>query len=169
MKKIAAIYILGIVLAFAQTTEYPHVQDNGGGYRTDGTYRSYASIGQAVIGNCGNGTYINQVGYLTSTEVYLAIEEKPNSDNLPDKLVITPPYPNPFNSACQVDLNLPEGEEIKFAIYDLFGRKIFEQTEYKPAGIYTLKFEAGSIPSGIYIYRVSIGNTSDSGKLILVR
>jgi len=155
---------------FAQTIEYPHVQDNGGGFKTDATYRSYASIGQPVIGNCGNASYINQVGYLTGISCCVKIEEQPNTGKLPEKPTIGLPYPNPFNSVCNIEIALPEPEDVVFQVFDLNGHKVFEFLEHKVSGVYAIKFIAGNeLSSGIYLYSVHIGGYAMSGKMTFVK
>lgn len=160
---------LAMIFAVYAQTEYPHVQDNGGGYREGAGYRSYASIGQAVIGRCSDGSVVNQAGYLTGLEVYLEIRQMPQETKLPEQVVISPAYPNPFNSKCQIEVAMPRAGAISFSVYDLFGRRIYTTREKKPAGTYTIEFDAGNLPSGVYLYRVAAGNTTETGRLILVK
>ena len=168
MKRALLSVIVLTFVAYAQT-EYPHVQDNGGGYREGAGYRSYASIGQAVIGRCSDGSVVNQAGYLTGLEVYLAIREMPEDTKLPEQVVISPAYPNPFNSKCQIEVAMPRAGAISFSVYDLFGRRIHITREEKPAGTYTVEFDAGNLPSGVYLYKVAAGNITETGRLILVK
>ncbi|RKZ27790.1 hypothetical protein DRQ29_02955 [bacterium] len=169
MRSISILIILiGIVVLFAQV-EYPHVQDNGGGYKESASYRSYASIGQAVIGECGDGSHINQAGYITSLNPYVAIEEKPSDGKVPDEMTIGKPYPNPFNSVCQIDIDISRATKIEFGVFDIAGKNILRFDKDLKAGSHTIKFDAGKLPSGVYIYRISAGRTVDTGKLILVR
>ncbi len=162
----AAITLTFVIYA---QTEYPHVQDNGGGYREGAGYRSYASIGQAVIGRCSDGSVENQAGYLTGVEVYLEVRETPDEAKLPEQVVISPAYPNPFNSRCQIEVALPAPGRVAFEVYDLYGRKLYSASYSKPAGAYVVEFDAGNLPSGIYIYRVSVGDVVDTGRLMLVK
>ena len=168
MKRAIFTTLVMIFAVYAQT-EYPHVQDNGGGYREGAGYQSYASIGQAVIGRCSDGSVVNQAGYLTGLEVYLAIREMPEETKLPEQVVISPAYPNPFNSKCQIEVAMPRAGAISFSVYDLFGRRIHTTREEKPAGTYTVEFDAGNLPSGVYLYKVAAGNITETGRLILVK
>ncbi len=162
------IILLGAIVLFAQI-EYPHVQDNGGGYKESAGYRSCASIGQAVIGECSDGSVVNQAGFETPLDICLEINEKPNGGFLPEKAQIGLPYPNPFNSVCKIDVALPSNATINFAVYDLSGHNIFRQSEERPAGVYSIKFDAGKLGSGVYLYSIKVGDTVAHGKLILVK
>ena len=59
---------------------------------------------------------------------------------------------------------------VKLELFDMLGRKI--QTllhEEKQAGYHTLKFEAGSLASGVYIYRLQAGTFIGTKKLLLMK
>lgn len=169
MKK--CVITISIIFAMASAQiENPHVQDNGGGFRSNASYRSYASIGQAVAGICGNASYINQAGFITGVSAYLAVEEEPQTGKMPEKPFVSAPYPNPFNSACRISIVLPNPAEIKFQCFNLSGRLVYELSEKRQAGHYTLTFDAGGLSSGIYFYNVIIGDAFlERGKLMLVK
>lgn len=169
MRSIIFSAVLVCAFALFAQTEYPHVQDNGGGYKESAGYRSYASIGQPVIGVCGDASYTNQAGYITGVSVYLNIKKKPNANLLPDRPEIGLPYPNPFNGTCQIEIFLPREDDIVFSVYTLSGQKIIERKSHRDSGAYRLTFDAGSMPSGVYLYRISIGDTQTRGKIVLVR
>lgn len=167
-KTVSTLVILFLGLIYAQT-EYPHTHDNGGGYREGAGYRSYASIGQAVIGKCNGDNFTNQAGYLTGISAILEVHESPQNTKLPDRVLISPAYPNPFNSYCQIDINLPDDDDVVFEVYDIFGRKLYFFKEHRPAGVYSLNFNASNLESGVYLYRVMVGQVSTRGRLILVK
>lgn len=163
--------IMSMLVIFAMVSaqiENPHVQDNGGGVKSNASYRSYASIGQAVAGICGTASHVNQVGFITAASAYLDVEEKPQK--MPEKPFVGAPYPNPFNSTCKISIVLPNPAEVKFQVFDLTGKMVYELSEQKNTGHYSLTFDAGGLSSGIYLYNVIIGNElSTNGKLILVK
>lgn len=170
MKKLATTILIIFAIAFAQYVENPHVQDNGGGVKSSASYRSYASIGQAVAGICGTALHINQVGFITAASAYLDVEEKPHTGKMPEKPFVGAPYPNPFNSTCKISIVLPNPAVVKFQVFDLTGKMVYELSEQKSTGHYSLTFDAGGLSSGIYLYNVVIGDElSTNGKLILVK
>ncbi len=168
MRRAALVFVLlgGIVLA--QVVVEKQVVDNGGGFKEGAGLRSYASIGQAVAGIGSNASYTSQAGYITWLGIELEVKPQPCS-SLPERAQIGLPFPNPFNSACQINVVLPEPEDVAFTVYDLGGRVIFSRTVRCKAGAYTLRFDAGKLPSGVYLYTVSAGDVSERGKLMLVR
>jgi len=79
-------------------------------------------------------------------------------------------YPNPFNSQTVINFSLPVKEFVKLKIYDLLGNEI--QTlvnEEKSAGNYEVNFDAAGLASGIYFFRIKIGDFVKTKKLILLK
>jgi hypothetical protein len=55
-------------------------------------------------------------------------------------------------------------------LYDLLGREVATLVdERKPAGRYEAKFDAATLPSGVYVYRLTAGAYAASRKMILVK
>lgn len=169
MYKIITVILVFAIMAFAQTTEYPHVQDNGGGYIETPGYRSYASIGQPVIGECTDGSHINQAGYLTSLSVYLEVLEKPGPK--PQKYAITSVYPNPFNSSCAIEFEISEMCDVAVELFDMQGRKVANlanEVDMK-AGSYRLRWNAGDLTSGVYFIRLNAGGRNITNRVVLMK
>jgi Secretion system C-terminal sorting domain len=79
-------------------------------------------------------------------------------------------YPNPFNPSTIINYSLPSSELVQIKVYDALGTEIKTLVnEFKQAGIYTIEFNAGNLPSGIYFYRMQAGSFSDTKKLILMK
>jgi phosphatidylserine/phosphatidylglycerophosphate/cardiolipin synthase-like enzyme len=79
-------------------------------------------------------------------------------------------YPNPFNPVTTIRFQLPKPEKVELKIYDMLGREVktlYDKTA--PAGIVDVDFNAGSLASGIYIYRIKAGNFISAKKLILIK
>ncbi len=165
---ISLLFLVSCSLLFAQS-EYPRVMDSGGGFSDNASYKNLASIGQAVIGIASNTSNINQAGYITAVDIFLEIKEDPFAEKLPEELSIGKPYPNPFNPTCQIELKLPEPSEVTFEVFDLLGRNIFTETRNCKGGAYHITFNATGLPSGVYLYRISVGETLSEGKFMLVK
>jgi hypothetical protein len=55
-------------------------------------------------------------------------------------------------------------------VYDVLGRKVASLiNEYQTAGSHTLNFNAASLASGIYFYRLEAGNYNSVKKMILMK
>jgi hypothetical protein len=88
----------------------------------------------------------------------------------PEKFSLLQNYPNPFNAMTVIRYNLPEALNVDISIYDLLGRRISQFSRGKqPAGIHNFRYDAGSLPGGIYFYHIRVGQLSDTGKMILIK
>jgi hypothetical protein len=79
-------------------------------------------------------------------------------------------YPNPFNPSTSIRFELPESSEVRLAVYDLTGRlvQVLEQG-HRAAGVHTVSFDAGSLASGVYLYRLETPGFSQTMKMTLIK
>jgi len=70
-------------------------------------------------------------------------------------------FPNPFNPSTNITYSIPTPGPVTLKVYDLLGSEIaILVNEKRDAGTYTLRFDARSLPSGIYLYKLqSAGHT----------
>jgi len=79
-------------------------------------------------------------------------------------------YPNPFNPSTKIDFQISMKEHVTLKIYDMLGREIATLVdEQKPAGKYSIRFDAGTLADGVYFYRIIAGNFVGTKKLILLK
>lgn len=87
-------------------------------------------------------------------------------------------YPNPFNPTTKIKYVIPLADSpllggagggfVTLKVYDVLGNKVATLvSEYKSAGNYELDFDGGNLPSGIYLYRLTALNFSQTRKMIL--
>ena len=79
-------------------------------------------------------------------------------------------YPNPFNPVTTIKFSIPEVQQVTLKIYNLMGREVVTliDQELQP-GYHTTKWNAGSMASGVYFYRLNSGNKSLKQKMILLK
>jgi len=79
-------------------------------------------------------------------------------------------YPNPFNPSTKIKYSIPENSFVNLSVYNLLGEKVASLVdERKEPGNYSVTFNAGNLPSGIYIYRLTAGNYEATKKFILLK
>ncbi|MCH8568509.1 MAG: T9SS type A sorting domain-containing protein [Balneolales bacterium] len=94
---------------------------------------------------------------------------EPGTD-LPKMVELHQNYPNPFNPTTVLTYSLPESGSVLLQVYNMQGQLV--QTlvnEHNNAGRHEVSFDAGSLASGLYIYRLQTGNEIQSRKMMLVK
>ncbi len=79
-------------------------------------------------------------------------------------------YPNPFNPSTTISWQLPVDAFVSLKVYDILGNEVASlMNEEKPAGIYAVEFDASTLSSGTYFYRLEAGNFVETRKMILLK
>ncbi|MCX7878797.1 MAG: YCF48-related protein [Ignavibacteria bacterium] len=92
------------------------------------------------------------------------------SNEIPLKHSIEKIYPNPFNPETNIIFEVAYEDEIKITIYDITGREVASiiQNKFSP-GRYNIKFNAGSLSSGVYFCKLSSLQVSITKTIMLVK
>ena len=92
------------------------------------------------------------------------------SGNLPEYFSLKQNYPNPFNPNTKISFNLPKAGELKLEIYSSLGTRIKTIASGSfPAGEHTLNFNAGNLASGVYFYRLTAGDFTQTKQMVLIK
>lgn len=79
-------------------------------------------------------------------------------------------FPNPFNPVTAIKYNVPVKAYVMMKVYNSVGKEIVELVnEIKANGVYEVKFDASNLPSGVYYYKLTSGNFSETKKMILIK
>ena len=122
--------------------------------------------------------YGNNVGFFAtsdSLEVEVVLSLYVDDDipeTLPGTALISKAYPNPFNSAVVIQYSGPgiAGNRMTLALFDVMGRKIFENEFVAPDNNGYIEWKSNeTISSGVYFYRLTDDNRDSGGKLILLK
>jgi len=102
--------------------------------------------------------------------LFTVILTETSIDLLPETFVVLPNYPNPFNPSTTFRIGLPQAAQVHIVAYDMNGRKIAQLVNGElKAGYHSLVWQAGHLPSGIYIIRVNAGDEILSRKVVLLK
>ena len=78
-------------------------------------------------------------------------------------------YPNPFNSETIIPWQIAENSKVTLTVLDIVGRTVeILVDERRPSGNYETKFNAGTLPKGIYFYQLKAGENIQTRKMILL-
>ncbi len=81
---------------------------------------------------------------------------------IPGTFDLSQNYPNPFNPSTKIDYAIPFDGKVSLTIYDNSGKEVAKLVNNNlTAGYYTATFDASSLASGVYYYRLSLNGTSN--------
>jgi len=79
-------------------------------------------------------------------------------------------YPNPFNPSTRIKFSLSEESHVSLNVFDVTGKLVAEVlNKDMEVGEYTVGFKADGLASGVYFYRLKMGDETLSRKMILLR
>lgn len=88
----------------------------------------------------------------------------------PDGFKLQQNYPNPYNSVTRINYTLNKFGLVKLTIYDITGKEISVLLEeYQKAGDYYVNYDASSLTSGVYYYKLELEGVSAIKKMILIK
>lgn len=87
-----------------------------------------------------------------------------------DDFTLNQNYPNPFNPNTVISWNVPFDSYQTLKVYDVLGNEVaLLVNEYRTAGNYSINFNASNLSSGVYYYKLTAGNFTQTKKMILMR
>ena len=93
-----------------------------------------------------------------------------NDPVVPDNYFLDQNFPNPFNPETNFRFGIPEAGQVSLTVYNVRGQEVIKLTDgFKPAGYYTVKWNAENMPSGIYLYRLHTKGLTQNGKMLLLK
>ncbi len=120
--------------------------------------------------NVNPGTYLyrlKQIDFDGSFKYSEAAEAEVIS---PGEFVLERNYPNPFNPSTNITFRVPEKSFVSLRVYNILGGEVAVLIkEEREPGIYSVRFNAQSIPSGIYFYRLEAGSHVSVRKMLLIK
>lgn len=114
-----------------------------------------------------NGTVVSE---FTPTKTIYGGLYKENPDGKSYTFDLAQNYPNPFNPVTTISYSIPGKEFVSLKVYDTIGKEVAQLVnERKSAGKYSVSFNAKNLSSGLYIYKLEVGNYQTIKKLILLK
>lgn len=104
---------------------------------------------------CSSGVLDDWIAYLNGDLGKGYFSDDGDGMAIPETVVLENAWPNPFNPTTSIRFGLPEAQKVRVAVYDVVGRQIEVLTDGVLAeGFHTVRFDASSLPSGIYLLRM---------------
>jgi hypothetical protein len=87
-----------------------------------------------------------------------------NASVSPQSFSLDQNYPNPFNPSTSIRFSVAQPGHVSLKVYNVLGVEVASLVnEQKDAGTFSTNWNAAGLPSGMYLYRLSV--TSDKGQV----
>jgi hypothetical protein len=128
-------------------------------------------IDQIIIMPAGDNsaaTYIDNVYFSDSTELVVSTEDE---EDLVKSFELNQNYPNPFNPTTNIGFNLPSTTSVTLKVYNLLGQEVATLINGRKmnTGTHSVTFNAGSLSSGLYFYRIEAGDYNSTKRMMLIK
>lgn len=111
---------------------------------------------------------INQ--FLTAIEGHSLTSVTEEQGERPAAFSLSQNYPNPFNPSTTIRYALPHAGVVTLKIFDVQGQELVTLVnEKQPAGEHAISWRADGLPSGLYLYRLQVGDWMETRKMILAK
>jgi hypothetical protein len=79
-------------------------------------------------------------------------------------------YPNPFNPSTTLRYSIPREGMVSLKVYNILGQEVASLVnEFQTNGVYSVKFDASKLSSGMYLYRITSGGFTQVKKMMLLK
>jgi hypothetical protein len=125
----------------------------------------------------GTGTLIGSTGVTGLLAIAMRTDSSGTSGvapgtmaGMPASFALEQNYPNPFNPTTVIQYSLPRATAVTLRVYNLLGQEVRTLVNgNQPAGQHSVEFDATSLASGVYLYKLEAGTFVATRKLLLLR
>ena len=111
----------------------------------------------------------SEIRYSITVKTGTITSNEPNVE-LPVSVYLAQNFPNPFNPSTQIHYSVSSQTHVRLAVFDMLGREVAILLDgEKPAGNYSVNFEASNLTSGMYMYRLEANGTVLTKKMTLIK
>ncbi|HMS34406.1 MAG TPA: T9SS type A sorting domain-containing protein [Ignavibacteria bacterium] len=95
---------------------------------------------------------------------------QPTSTQVPEKFTLYQNYPNPFNPVTNLKFGISKLGFVSLKVYDVLGKEIAVLVNEKLSpGSYSLVFDGSNFNSGVYFYRLTSENFTETKKMLMIK
>lgn len=136
-----------------------------GGAGTTTETRNYSFTDDVV-----NGTYTYRLKQLDFNGSFEYSSEIEVDVNIPSVYSLEQNYPNPFNPSTTINFSLASEGFVKLVVYNTLGQEVMTLVnEVKESGVHSITFDASSLTSGAYFYKLETAQFNKTMKMLLTK
>ena len=133
----------------------------------DGSYEGNIVLSSANNDNAWQTTHVWSHTYIGRYDGNILSADE---DIVATRFELKANYPNPFNPTTTIEYSIGMAGQTRLMVYDIMGREIaMLVNEYRPMGTHKIVWNASSMPSGIYFYRLETSSFTRTQKMVLMK
>ncbi len=114
-------------------------------------------------------SHSDNVSVLINLSITTGVDNSPET-YLPGSYLLAHNYPNPFNASTTINYQLPIDSDVKLEVYNLLGQKVASLVDEKQrAGYRSVLWDASDVSSGLYFYKLTAGDYTETRRMMLVK
>jgi hypothetical protein len=79
-------------------------------------------------------------------------------------------FPNPFNPSTTIRYGLPNRSHVTLTVFNTLSQQVaLLQNNEQEAGYHEVKFDASGLSSGVYFYRLQVGDFIQTRRLMVLK
>lgn len=146
-------------------------------FPSDGTWHDFFEGAQVEVtsGSVSRVLLAGEFHVFTSRYVepaepgLITVDAQPQAGR-PAVFVLEQNYPNPFNPSTEIQFALDTAGEARLEVFDMLGRRVLVLLDEELAsGHHVVRFDASEVASGLYIYRLTSGNQTQSRTMAVLK
>jgi photosystem II stability/assembly factor-like uncharacterized protein len=156
------------ILGIARNNGFYVSQNNG----TSWTQRNegLGNLGGNVMGIFNSYIFIGTDASVYRRPLSQVIGIKTISEQVPSSYSLQQNYPNPFNPSSIIRFKIKDSRFVTLIVYDILGKEVATLVNEKlTPGTYEANFNGSNLTSGVYFYRLTTDNFSETKRMILMK
>lgn len=90
--------------------------------------------------------------------------------DMPKTFALAQNYPNPFNARTNINFTLNNASNVELTVYDITGAKVTTLLNKRlEAGQHSVNWDAGTVASGVYYYKLNANGEESTKKMTLLK
>lgn len=90
----------------------------------------------------------------------------------PREIRLNQNFPNPFNPTTTISFTLPDGDQnVNLSVYNTIGQRVavLVNNQQLASGVHQISFDGSRLSSGMYLYRLEVGDRQFVRKMMLIK